>query len=100
MSDKKEQRGAGVNAVFGRQIVTSPASQQDNSLASSHTGMPAKLQNSITVGEKKKSVKSTYYIDLTLIKPLKFLSVEIDKDLSALVNEAIQALLDKHRSAR
>jgi len=97
MPDKKELRGAGVNAVFGRQIVTNSPRQQANSLASSHTGMPAKLQEGITVREKRKSVKSTYYIDPALIKPLKFLSVIIDKDLSTLVNEAIQALLDKHK---
>jgi hypothetical protein len=96
VTDKKKQRGAGVAAVFGRPIATSPANQQAGEPASGYTGMPAIQQDSVVV-EKQKAIKATYYIDPLLIKPLKFLSVERDTDLSALVNEAIRDLLAKYK---
>jgi len=98
MTDKKKQRGAGVAAVFGKQAVANEPSQEASILSSSHTGKPVSQHDGKLQG-KQKPIKATYYIDPALIKSLKFLSVEIDKDLSALVNEAIQDLLTKHKDS-
>ena len=45
---------------------------------------------------KKHFIKATYYVDPALVKRLKILGVEEDRDLSDLVNEAISDLLGKH----
>ena len=63
-----------------------PGRQQDSK--------PAKGQTSMTAKERSK--KATFYIDPTRIKRLKLLAVEKERDLSALVNEAIEDLLKKH----
>ena len=44
---------------------------------------------------KKHYIKATYYVDPSLVKRLKILGVETDRDLSELVNEAIGDLLKK-----
>lgn len=97
MTDKRKQRGAGVAAVFGKQSVASEPSQKDSILSSSHASKPASQHNG-EPQERQKPIKATYYIDPGLIKSLKFLSVDVDKDLSALVNEAIHDLLTKHKN--
>ena len=58
------------------------------------TSKPAKQQASMTAKQRPK--KATFYIDPTRIKRLKLLGVEKERDLSALVNEAIEDLLKKH----
>lgn len=95
MTDKSVLRGAGVAAVFGRQAAAGPVGQQVGDPTSLHSVMQTRQQPE---GDKKKSVKATYYLDPELIKPLKFLSVERGKDLSALVNEAVRDLLAKYKS--
>ena len=53
-----------------------------------HTGKPV----------KQYTVKATYYIkEPSLIKELKLLSVEKERDLSGLVTEAIRDLIKKYR---
>lgn len=42
------------------------------------------------------TVKATYYISKELTRQLKHLAADTDRDLSNLVNEAIQDLLVKH----
>jgi len=49
---------------------------------------------------KKHFIKATYYVDPALIKRLKILGVELDWDLSYLVNDAISDLLGKHEMKR
>ena len=49
---------------------------------------------------KKHFIKATYYVDPALIKRLKILGVEEDRDLSDLVNEAISDLLGKREAKR
>ena len=44
---------------------------------------------------KKHLIKATYYVDPALVKRLKIMGVETDRDLSDLVNEAISDLLGK-----
>jgi hypothetical protein len=41
--------------------------------------------------------KATYYIRPELIKGLKYLGADTERDLSDLVNEAIEGLLSKHK---
>jgi len=64
------------------------ARQQDSEETSQYADIPA-----APLTDKK--VKATYYLDPLLVKKLKFLAVEKNKDLSALVGEAIQDLLAK-----
>jgi hypothetical protein len=94
--DKKKQRGAGVAAVFAKQSVAAAPGEQSSMTASSHDSVPVS-QHAVNPVDKQKPTKATYYVDPMLIKSLKFLSVETDKDLSALVNEAIKDLLAKHK---
>ena len=49
---------------------------------------------------KKHFIKATYYIDPALVKRLKILGVEEDRDLSDLVNEAIGDLVGKREAKR
>ena len=49
---------------------------------------------------KKHFIKATYYVDPALVKRLKILGVEEDRDLSGLVNEAIGDLLEKREAKR
>ena len=95
MTDKKKQRGAGVAAVVGKQAAANGPGQQTSTLASGHDSKTVS-QHDNTSHERQKPIKATYYVDPALIKSLKFLAVTVDKDLSALVNEAIQDLLTKH----
>ncbi len=46
---------------------------------------------------KRHYIKVTYYVDPALVKRLKTLGVEEDRDLSDLVNEAISDLLGNGR---
>ena len=64
--------------------------QHTSKLACQQTGIPA---NNI----KAKYKKATYYIRPELIKKLKLLSVETERDLSNLMNEAIELLLKKYK---
>jgi hypothetical protein len=98
VTDKKTKRGAGVAAVFTPHVAIGPPSQEPADLASRKASMPAKQQPSAVdaVEEKRRPVKATYYMDRTLIKRLKFLSVELDTDLSSLVNEAVRDLVSRH----
>jgi len=53
--------------------------------------------NTKTVGQEASgTVKATYYINKELTKQLKHLAADTDRDLSNLVNEAIQDLLIKY----
>ena len=45
---------------------------------------------------KKHFIKATYCVDPALVKRLKIMGVETDRDLSDLVNEAICDLVGKH----
>jgi len=59
--------------------------------ADRHTGIPASQQN--------KPKKVTYYIKkLGLIKNLKQLGLDTDRDLSDLASEAIEDLINKYAS--
>ena len=70
-----------------------------------HTGKPLRQQNSKTEKHKsskpvnqEKIKKVTYYIKKPgLIKRLKLLGVEKERDLSSLVTEAIEDLIKKYR---
>ena len=46
---------------------------------------------------KKHFIRATYYADPALVKRLKILGVEENRDLSDLVNEAIGDLLEKNK---
>ena len=60
------------------------------------TSKTASQQTSKAV--KQYTVKATYYIkEPSLIKELKLLSVEKERDLSGLVTEAIRDLIKKYR---
>ncbi|UPU37509.1 hypothetical protein M1B72_07335 [Geomonas paludis] len=96
MTDPKRSRGAGLAAVFPSHQADTPPSKEADKLENSHVSMPAKQQDG-SVREDRKAIKATYYIDPALIKPLKFLSVEKERDLSSLVNEALRDLLVKHK---
>jgi len=70
-----------------------------------HTSIPARQQNSKTVKQdigkpvlQHTIKKVTYYIkDIALIKKLKLLGVEKERDLSGLVTEAIEDLIKKYK---
>ena len=95
MADRKKT-GSGVQAVFGRPAINAASQHTSNTLTQQSSD--AGRQNIAMAGEKVKPVKATYYIAPNLIKPLKFLSVELDRDLSGLVTEAIGDLLAKYRT--
>ena len=60
------------------------------------TSKPVTQHNGKTV--KQHTIKATYYIkEPTLIKELKLLSVEEERDLSDLVTEAIKDLIKKYK---
>jgi len=60
------------------------------------TSKPVRQQTSKTIIQH--TVKATYYIkEPSLIKELKLLSVEKERDLSGLVTEAIRDLIKKYR---
>lgn len=48
-------------------------------------------------GKTAATKKATYYIKPDLIKRLKFLSIDKERDLSSLVNEAIEDLIKKYK---
>jgi hypothetical protein len=85
-----------VAAVFAKQAVVGAPGEQASMTASSHASEAVSQYDGKPAGEQK-SIKATYYVNPTLIKSLKFLSVETDKDLSTLVNVAIKDLLVKHK---
>jgi hypothetical protein len=47
--------------------------------------------------KQQASKKATYYIKPDIIKGLKYLAIDKDKDLSALVNEALEDLIKKYK---
>ena len=57
----------------------------------------SKLVRQHTVKPVIKSKKATYYIDPNRIKQLKMLGVQLERDASSLVNEAIADLLKKNK---
>ena len=60
------------------------------------TSKPVKQHNGKTVIQH--TIKATYYIkEPSLIKELKLLSVEKERDLSGLVTEAIKDLIKKYK---
>jgi len=62
-----------------------------------HTSKTVKRQNNKPV-EQNKIKKVTYYIKNTaLVKKLKLLGVEKERDLSSLVSEAIGDLINKYK---
>ena len=98
MTDPKKRRGAGLAAVFRENPAVTLLSKEVEFVEIGHARMPAKQQDGV-VSENRKPIKATYYIDQTLIKPLKFLSVAQETDLSSLVNEALRDLLAKHNDS-
>ncbi|HSB04139.1 MAG TPA: ribbon-helix-helix domain-containing protein [Thermodesulfobacteriota bacterium] len=52
------------------------------------------------LGKAEKTIEVTYYMDPALIRRLKLLGVERDRDLSGLVNEAVALLLEKYGQGR
>lgn len=63
------------------------------------TSKPARQQDSKTVKdilEEKTKKKATYYLEPSLIKSLKLIGIEKDRDLSNLVSEAIEDLIKKY----
>ena len=96
MDIKKAQRGAGLAAVFQSQPAPGSVGQQTGEI-SEHAVMLASRADG-TIKEKPKPVKATYYIDPALVRGLKFLAVERNKDQSAMVNESIRDLLAKYHS--
>jgi len=59
---------------------------------------PKSQKNSKTENQEagKSPKKATYYVRPDLIKGLKYLGADTERDLSSLVNEAIEDFLDKH----
>lgn len=93
---KKEKRGLGLAAVFRHPVDSMPASQHDSMSARQQDSEETSQYADIPAAPlTDKKVKATYYLDPLLVKKLKFLAVEKNKDLSALVGEAIQDLLAK-----
>lgn len=68
---------------------------KENKTVSQKTVKPARQQAGETVNKKSKKV--TYYVKPGLIKKLKLLGVEKERDLSSLVSEAIEGLIKKYR---
>ena len=71
-----------------RQHAVKPANQHIGMLAKDSPDQPAATTKPVLR-------KATYYIRAELIKPLKLLSVELDRDQSDLVSDAIADLLAK-----
>lgn len=68
----------------------------EDKLIKKTTSKPVRQHNGKTV--KQHTVKATYYIkEPSLIKELKLLSVEKERDLSGLVTEAIRDLIRKYK---
>ncbi|MBA7589333.1 hypothetical protein ES708_31415 [subsurface metagenome] len=62
-----------------------------------HTSKTVKRQTDKPAKQDKVNKKVTYYIkDPALVKRLKHLAVEREKDLSSLVSEAIEDLIKKY----
>lgn len=62
-----------------------------------HTSKTAKQQTDKPTRQNKVNKKVTYYIkDPALVKKLKLLGVEKERDLSSLVTEAIEDLIKKY----
>ncbi len=57
-------------------------------------------QDDEKLGKADKTIEVTYYMDPALIRRLKLLGVERDRDLSGLVSEAIVLLLEKYGRGR
>ena len=96
MDIKKAQRGAGLAAVFNSQAAAGSVSQQAGDISEHAVKLASRAE--VTIKEKPKPVKATYYIDPALVRGLKFLAVERNKDQSSMVNEALGDLLAKHHS--
>ena len=80
-----------------KQLTSIPARQQNIKTLKQKTSKPVKQD----IGKAVKQYaikKATYYIKKpTLIKELKLLSVESERDLSDLVTEAIEDLIKKYK---
>jgi len=59
---------------------------------------PLSQQASKTAKQQRDRKKATFYIEPDLIKGLKLLGIQREKNLSDLVNEAIIGLLEKYTS--
>lgn len=65
--------------------------------ADQHTSKTAKRVNSNTTSQQIKPKKATYYINKPeLIKKLKQVGLDTERDLSDLVSEAIEDLVNKY----
>jgi len=82
----KKTKGKGTGKT-AKKHTSKPVSQQ--------AGKTARQTNSKTKEEDTK--KATYYIDRKLIKSLKRLGIDTERDLSSLVNEAIGDLIKKYK---
>jgi len=72
---------------------------EDSKTTKQKASKPAKQQARKTVSQADSNPlrKAIYYIRPDLIKELKHLGVDTERDLSELVNEAIEDLISKHR---
>ncbi|MBA7556836.1 hypothetical protein ES705_49559 [subsurface metagenome] len=61
-----------------------------------HTSKTVKRQTDKPAKQNTVNKKATYYIRDSLVKRLKYLAVEREKDLSSLVSEAIEDLIKKY----
>ena len=117
--DNKAKRGKGLSSVFGsrptaweeapasdlagqqaaepaRLEPAAPAVSPASNPVRQQASKPATLQTRASMeADGANKVKATYYIEPALIKSLKFLAIEQDTDLSALVNTAIRDLIAK-----
>jgi len=63
-----------------------------------YTSKTVKRQNNKPAKQNKVNKKVTYYIkDPDLVKKLKYLGIEKERDLSSLVSEAIEDLIKKYK---
>lgn len=73
-----------------KQLTSIPAKQHTSKTVKRQTDKPAK--------QNKVNKKVTYYIkDPGLVKKLKYLGIEKERDLSSLVTEAIEDLIKKYK---
>ena len=61
-----------------------------------HTSKTVRRQTDRPAKQNTVNKKATYYIRDSLVKRLKYLAVEKERDLSSLVSEAIEDLLKKY----
>lgn len=86
------------NSTLLSENASMPVCQDTDKIVKQHTSKPVCQQTGILANNiKTKYKKATYYIRLELIKKLKLLGIETERDLSNLMNEAIELLLKKYK---